>query len=539
MVKPERQTARRCKGNIPICDEVRPYLCSETHSDAGFWEVHCDVSDFKEASKNHDVIIDEDSDDDHSLETVECDVSKYVEASKMHFFKDSRKTCSANKGNEVNKPKRGRPRKTQTNIDSTASPASNSASPASNKRGRPKKFSKIELIYLHSTKCVTDSILHKIPAINYWSSEKIRERDNFEFDNGGFGILDLYEKDNDDNDSSENKLDMDKLYQNVNLLEKILSDINNEFKLSSSKNPDCPRLKEIKAKFNNCIRNEYLSREDMMNKGDSDNDETMGFERESEDLAEEKEEDEKTGFENKNDDFSNVHLSDDDLGNNDSGEERQNNESTGFEKKNVDDYDKENEKADDSIGKDENENENSDDDDDLGFEKKNENESENSDVDGCSNVSKEKVFENEKKNESQSKEEVFEAKEDQELHRMQKRKQTENEIHRRQKQRVEEIRESQKKKEENINLKEQYRIEVIQRLTKLEKRTYNLRTLLFGLGMNIGPSDAEIKKGYKEALLKFHPDRAPKDDMRKKVEAEETFKLIQRMKERKEPITII
>ncbi|PWA38024.1 hypothetical protein CTI12_AA586440 [Artemisia annua] len=57
--------------------------------------------------------------------------------------------------------------------------------------------------------------------------------------------------------------------------------------------------------------------------------------------------------------------------------------------------------------------------------------------------------------------------------------------------------------------------------------------------MNIGPGEAEIKKGYKDAILKFHPDRAPKDDMRKQVEAEETFKLIQRMKERKEPITII
>ncbi|PWA34174.1 hypothetical protein CTI12_AA621580 [Artemisia annua] len=194
-------------------------------------------------------------------------------------------------------------------------------------------------------------------------------------------------------------------------------------------------------------------------------------------------------------------------------EERQKNESKEFEKKNVDDdYD--------SIGKDENENENSDYDD-LGFEKKNENENENSDADGCNNVSKEEIYENEKNTESQSTEEVFEvfetrhgspskdeildtqedkekvddikAKEDQELHHMQKRKQTENEIHRRQRQRVEEIRESQKK----------------------------------------------IKKGYKDALLRFHPDRAPKDDMRKQVEAEETFKLIQRMKERKEPITII
>ncbi|PWA63418.1 hypothetical protein CTI12_AA349240 [Artemisia annua] len=57
--------------------------------------------------------------------------------------------------------------------------------------------------------------------------------------------------------------------------------------------------------------------------------------------------------------------------------------------------------------------------------------------------------------------------------------------------------------------------------------------------MNVGPGEAEIKKGYRDAILKFHPDRAPKDDMYKQVEAEETFKVIQRVKERKEPIIII
>ncbi|PWA42978.1 ulp1 protease family, C-terminal catalytic domain-containing protein [Artemisia annua] len=62
------------------------------------------------------------------------------------------------------------------------------------------------LIYLHSTHCVTDSMPHKTPAIRYWSSDDIRDRDSFEFDNGGFGILNLYEKDNDDNDSFENKI---------------------------------------------------------------------------------------------------------------------------------------------------------------------------------------------------------------------------------------------------------------------------------------------------------------------------------------------
>ena len=64
----------------------------------------------------------------------------------------------------------------------------------------------LQLIYLHSTKCVTDTIPHKIPALNFWSSEKIKERDNYEFDNGGFGNLDLYQKDNNDEESSENKV---------------------------------------------------------------------------------------------------------------------------------------------------------------------------------------------------------------------------------------------------------------------------------------------------------------------------------------------
>ncbi|PWA50240.1 dnaJ domain-containing protein [Artemisia annua] len=271
---------------------------------------------------------------------------------------------------------------------------------------------------------------HKTPAIRYWSSDDIRDRDIFEFENGGFGILNLYEKDNDDNDSFENKLKMDKLSQNVDLLERILSDINSEIKICSSKIPDNPRLKEIKAKFNNCIRNEYLSGQDTMNKEEFENDETIGFERESQDLNEEK--------------------------------------------------------------------------------KKNENENKNSDADGFKNVSKEEVNENEKNNESQSTEGHGSPSKDEEI-----------------------------KQEEYINLKEQYRIEVIQRLRKIEKRSFDFRSFLAEVGMYIAPDDFEIKKAYKQALLTFHPDRVPKDDLHKQVEAEEIFKIIQRMKERKEPNIII
>jgi DnaJ-class molecular chaperone len=41
-----------------------------------------------------------------------------------------------------------------------------------------------------------------------------------------------------------------------------------------------------------------------------------------------------------------------------------------------------------------------------------------------------------------------------------------------------------------------------------------------------------VHAAYKRALLKFHPDRASKTDIRQQVEAEEKFKLISRMKEK-------
>jgi len=41
-----------------------------------------------------------------------------------------------------------------------------------------------------------------------------------------------------------------------------------------------------------------------------------------------------------------------------------------------------------------------------------------------------------------------------------------------------------------------------------------------------------VHTAYKRALLRFHPDRASKTDIRQQVEAEEKFKLISRMKEK-------
>ena len=42
----------------------------------------------------------------------------------------------------------------------------------------------------------------------------------------------------------------------------------------------------------------------------------------------------------------------------------------------------------------------------------------------------------------------------------------------------------------------------------------------------------QVHSAYKQALLKFHPDRASRTDIRQQVEAEEKFKLISRMKEK-------
>ncbi|XP_044489345.1 uncharacterized protein LOC123213811 isoform X2 [Mangifera indica] len=109
-------------------------------------------------------------------------------------------------------------------------------------------------------------------------------------------------------------------------------------------------------------------------------------------------------------------------------------------------------------------------------------------------------------------------------------------MERRQKLRLEEIRETQKKDEENMNLKEQLRVEVRKELHKLETTCIDMASLLQALGINVGgsfhPLSHEVRAAYKRALLKFHPDRASKTDIRQQVEAEEKFKLISRMKEK-------
>ncbi|XP_068326982.1 uncharacterized protein [Pyrus communis] len=127
-----------------------------------------------------------------------------------------------------------------------------------------------------------------------------------------------------------------------------------------------------------------------------------------------------------------------------------------------------------------------------------------------------------------------------EAQRLRKRRKAENmrflDMQRRQKQRVEEVRESQKKDEENINLKDQLRAEVRKELKRLELTCIDMASLLRGLGIQVGagfrPLPNEVHAAYKRALLKFHPDRASRSDIRQQVEAEEKFKLVSRMKEK-------
>ncbi|CAK7326414.1 unnamed protein product [Dovyalis caffra] len=127
-----------------------------------------------------------------------------------------------------------------------------------------------------------------------------------------------------------------------------------------------------------------------------------------------------------------------------------------------------------------------------------------------------------------------------EAQRLRKRRKAETlrilDMERRQKQRVEEVRETQKKDEENLSKKERFRVEVRKGLYRLEVTCINMASLLRGLGIHVEgglkPSPNQVHAAYKRALLKFHPDRTSKTDIREQVEAEEKFKLISRMKEK-------
>ncbi|KAL5993785.1 hypothetical protein ACLOJK_038142 [Asimina triloba] len=129
-----------------------------------------------------------------------------------------------------------------------------------------------------------------------------------------------------------------------------------------------------------------------------------------------------------------------------------------------------------------------------------------------------------------------------EAQRLRKKRKAENmrlDMERRQQLRLQEVRESQKKDVETINLKEQLRIEVRKELEKLQLEYRDMASLLRALGIlvegGLYPLPHEVNAAYKRALLRFHPDRASRCDIRQQVEAEEKFKLISHLKDKLMP----
>jgi len=120
-----------------------------------------------------------------------------------------------------------------------------------------------------------------------------------------------------------------------------------------------------------------------------------------------------------------------------------------------------------------------------------------------------------------------------EAKKLRKRKKAEaqrlRDMEKRQKQRLQEVRESQRKNEEAIQLKEQYRGVVRKELEDMERRYGDMTSILRALGISVEGGEV---KAYKQALLKFHPDRVSRNDIYQQVKAEETFKFISRLKEK-------
>lgn len=123
--------------------------------------------------------------------------------------------------------------------------------------------------------------------------------------------------------------------------------------------------------------------------------------------------------------------------------------------------------------------------------------------------------------------------------RERKRAETErkNEVELRQKQRLEEIRLTQQREEKNMGMKDQLRGKVQADLERLASECRDMTSLLRRLQIPVEggkyPSAQQVNAAYKKALLRFHPDRTSaiaQGDPKRQVEAEETFKLITRMK---------
>lgn len=119
------------------------------------------------------------------------------------------------------------------------------------------------------------------------------------------------------------------------------------------------------------------------------------------------------------------------------------------------------------------------------------------------------------------------------------------EMESRQKQRLEEIRWNQQKEERNLGYKEQVRGRIRSELEDVAAACKDMASLLRNLGVEVDggvfPSIQQVNAAYKRALLRFHPDRVAalaKTDPRRQVEAEETFKLISKMKTTLQPVAL-
>ncbi|GBG75135.1 hypothetical protein CBR_g19648 [Chara braunii] len=107
----------------------------------------------------------------------------------------------------------------------------------------------------------------------------------------------------------------------------------------------------------------------------------------------------------------------------------------------------------------------------------------------------------------------------------------------RQRQRLEDLRKHQRQEQHSLGQKEQIRGMIRANLERKVVGCVDMVSLLRVLGIQVEgglrPSPEQVSSAYKKALLRFHPDRAAASggrDPMKQVEAEETFKLMSRMK---------
>lgn len=111
------------------------------------------------------------------------------------------------------------------------------------------------------------------------------------------------------------------------------------------------------------------------------------------------------------------------------------------------------------------------------------------------------------------------------------------EIEAKQRQRVADVRTQLQLNESTMDLKERERGRILPRLEGLARSCYDMASLLRKLDVTIeggsNPTSAQVLTAIKKANLKFHPDRVAKyakGDVRRLVEAEEAFKIINTLK---------